>query len=608
MYVKNRDKKRPVKHNTGKSNISATAAAIATGGTDEPDGTSAQNASDDSSGRVSPEGLENIQVQGLYDNFNLSNPHQDWPQNFENRESTPKDNTSQALPDRASKYVVEGTLRGLTGAKYIAVPQSDYKIFAKPDGSVHGTVKGYARPVGSIRVQTGSARHRNNRHIPDGTIRGQLSQSTGVRDYWVNQSVRPSVMQHENVQYPVMDSVHGTIAFRRYLPDRKESAIRKFTIELERPENYAYAPGEQISGKLIVELTHKIEIRFLELLIIGEGQVRLRRPDPSNRKSKTEVFLNKRSYVFGSPDARWNSVISEGMYVSNFKFVLPKGLPSTLAYEDPINGFSFEISYMVKARICDEFGSASVRSTHSLNNYVKVLFSKRFSFLVRRPFDINAVPNALTPVSHTEDLDLLCFPFSGNDSTMISLHLDRSVFLAGDEIRVKLETSARHARRIRQLHCQLQQKIAHGVTNKVRANLTLEAIEDKAPTGLPIRRKGRSMVLYEFLIPTHKHLIPSFLSGCTIVQAAYAVIMVVKFNGCGGKLIMEVPIGIGPETDPVNLENTNAVPVFNRPKRFPNFSPSSDKIRGPYTETNGDLRRDTSNRVNSKYDSALCCF
>ncbi|KAL3854088.1 hypothetical protein ACJMK2_013368 [Sinanodonta woodiana] len=604
MYVKNRDKKRSVGHKAGKLNSTAATAAIATGGTYEPDGTSAQHAFDASSGRVSPEGLENIQVQGLHDNFNLSSPHQEWPQNFEDRESTPRDKTMQALPDRASKYIVEGTLRGLTGAKYIAVPQSDYKIFAKPDGSVHGTVKSYARPVGSIRIHTGSVRHQN-RNISDGTIRGQMSQS---RDYWVNQSVRPSVMQYGNVHYPVTDSVQGTIAFRRYLPDRKESAIKKFTIELDRPENYAYAPGEQISGKLIVELTHKIEIRFLELLIIGEGHVKLRRSDPSNRKSKTEVFLNKRSYVFGSPDARWNSVISDGKYVSNFKFVLPKGLPSTLAYEDPINGFSFEISYIVKARMCDEWGSASARSTHSLNNFVKVLFSKRFPFLVRRPFDINAVPNALAPVSHTEDLDLLCFPFSGNDSTILSLYLDRSVFLAGDEIRVKLETSARHARRIRQLQCQLQQKIAHGVTNKVRAHFTLGVIEENAPKGLPIRRNGRNMVLYEFLIPTHKHLIPSFLTGCTIVQAAYAVIMIVKFNRCGGKLAMEVPIGIGPETDPVNLENTNTVPVFNRPKRFPGFSPSLDKIRGPHPEANGDLRRDTPNRVNSKYDSALCCF
>jgi hypothetical protein len=49
--------------------------------------------------------------------------------------------------------------------------------------------------------------------------------------------------------------------------------------------------------------------------------------------------------MVGTPDGRWTSLITPGHYVSNFRFKLPQGIPSTIQYEDNKHGFGAEINY-----------------------------------------------------------------------------------------------------------------------------------------------------------------------------------------------------------------------------------------------------------------------
>ena len=359
--------------------------------------------------------------------------------------------------------------------------------------------------------------------------------------------------------------------------ERKEYHIQHYGIEIDKPEADVHIPGDYLSGRIMLETTASIEIRFVELLIVGIATVHFSKNDPNLAKDSQEFVLNKRSYVMGTPDGRWNSVITAGKYISKFKFRLPDHLPATIKYESKEHGFTFEVSYIIKTRICDEMGSASVRSTHSTNNYVKVLLSRRFPFVVKRPFDIHSVPNSLQPVSQAEHVNLGCLPIFF-DAASLTLSLDRAVFLAGDEIRVKLTTNSKTAKRIRSLTCELQQHVFSSI--KTRQMYSIVQIHEHAPEGFEYTNNGKSLSLFEFILPTHSQFIPSFYSGCKLVKASYTIMMTVVFTSCSGQVFLECPVGIGPSMT-VNKQGqvASAVPVFVRPKRFPHFSRDSDRAK-----------------------------
>ena len=368
------------------------------------------------------------------------------------------------------------------------------------------------------------------------------------------------------------DMPDGSLGFRRTttVPDRKEYCFNQFAIELDKPDREeSYKPGEVISGKIILEVNTNVEIRFVELLILGVATVHFDQNDSQHAKNGQEVIVNKRSYIMGKADGRWNSVITEGKYVSKFRFVLPKHIPSSIKYENKENGMSFEIGYLVKARICDELGSSSARSTHSLNTLVKVLMTRKHPFFVRRSFDINAIPNAMKPVNHTDFINLNCLPINFN-TDMLTLSLDRSVFLAGDVIRAKLSTTSTTARKIKHLSCQLQMRVTSSVKSK--ATYILVQIDEHDPEPGMTQPNLRNSVSYDFMIPTHYQFIPTYLQGTKLLKVSYCVTMAITTGACAGILTLEAPIAIGPCMEPQNVDKSDSVPIFNRPMRFPYFS------------------------------------
>ena len=416
------------------------------------------------------------------------------------------------------------------------------------------------------------------------------------------------VKQVKQSTLPSWDTPDRTLGFRRTttVPDRKEYCFNQFAIELDKPDREeCYGPGEIISGRIILEVNSKVEIRFVELLILGLATAHIGQHDPVHATNTQEVIVNKRSYIMGTPDGRWNSVITEGKYVSKFRFMLPRNIPSSIKYENKEHGLSFEIGYLVKARICDELGSSSTRSTHSLNTFVKVLLSRKHPFVVRRPFDINAIPTALNPVTHTGFINLNCLPVA-LDSSMLTLCLDRSVFLAGDIIRVKLSTTPGTARKIKHLSCQLQLRMTSSI--KPKATYTLVQIDEHEPESGSTQPNLRNMVSFDFMIPTHHQFIPTYLQGCKLLKVSYYITMSVKFNACAGKLTLEAPIGIGPCMDPQSTDKTNSVPIFNRPIRFPHFSKDNNgKIQNGMVHSEARGNQVTSEHKHHRRSFLFCC-
>lgn len=579
-----------------------------------------------------------------------------WPkQNFEHDTIVePQPGTSrdtEHLSDRAQQYMVKNdSYKDLTGAKFITVPEPKHGKKKEttprpkpPKGSVRsfvqvGSVKNFQeksatlRPVTRLKGAYYGYPHRSvskhtHSHIATirlptkrqmkrgkpATLRLSPRDSTvrAVQGYHLghNATVRLHNTGHAIRQLKQTmsswDRPDGGFQRSTFLSDRKEHYISQFVIELDRPDHDSFRPGEYLSGRVILEATASIEIRFVELIIVGLATIHFSKNDPNLSKNGQEVLLNKRSYMMGTPDGRWNSVITAGKYVSKFRFRLPNHLPSTIKYESKEHGFSFEINYLVKARICDEIGSASMRSTHSSNNLVKVLLTRRFPFMVQGPFDIHSIPTAMQPVSHSEYVNLSCLPIFLNTASL-ALSLDRSVFLAGDDIRVKLTATTRTARRIKTLTCELHQRVQTNI--KMRQNFTIMQIQEHEPEGQPFQQNSKNLVLYEFMIPTRSQYISSFLQGCSLVRVSYAIAMTVRFKGCSGLLFLECPLSIGPSADPMNPRESTTVPVFNRPRRFPHFTnhhaPKSQNGTAHVVE-NG--QRQATSIQKSEESSLLCC-
>ncbi|XP_052771856.1 uncharacterized protein LOC128211281 [Mya arenaria] len=605
----------------------------------------------------------NIDVENYGDGEITADSVPQWPQNFEQEETgkqkeeakpandEPKPGTStsmeQSLHEKAQKYMVKkNSIRELTGAKFITVPEpkdqperlryprtasvrgygniesiqavSDGRPMKIPGGTIRAGA-GYALPQTQGHYATLRVHHRrhHNRHGKLATVKAIPKETVvrSVKGYHMgnNVTVRGHNTGHAVRQLKQVmkswDQPDGTFKRTTVLSERKEYFITRFAIELDQADLDVYMPGDFLSGRIILESSSDVEIRFVELLIVGLASVHFAKNDPNLAKNSQEVVLNKRSYVMGTPDGRWNSVITAGKYVSKFKFRLPDNLPASIKYEDKEHGFTFEVAYLVKVRICDEMGSASARSTHSTNNYVKVLLTRRFPFFVKRPFDIHSIPNSLQPVTHSEFVNLGCLPIL-IDSTSLTLSLDRSVFLAGDEIRIKLSTNAKTAKRIRSLTCELHQNVFSSI--KTRQNFTVIQIHESQPEGFPYNQGNKSYILFEFIVPTHSQFIPSYLPGCGLLKVSYTVMLTVVFKSCSGQLFLECPVAIGPSASPTHQASaTTMVPVFIRPKRFPIFTRDSHEKQ---RTQNGALATSTprpvplvSNLNASKSSGFPCC-
>lgn len=520
----------------------------------------------------------------------------------ETRQHYKQNNTGFSnISPRAAKYR-EGTKAKLS------------KMITVPGGSTWGPQSAKsptsmtASQVGSVRGLPGDLRTKNL----SGTVRSH--HSAGATTVHSLPSVHSSVPMHIRRPvrgtlrgYPAGTVTKGSMAFRRNY-QAKENLVSRFDIELDQHEKHRFCPGEELSGRIVFDIKGKLEIRFIEFLITGYTAVTLSRgPNSGRKKTFRDVFLNKRNYIVGTPDGKWSTVVNPGHYVSKFKFLLPSNLPSSLKYKNQQNGFGAEIEYTVKARICDEIGSSSARSTHSLNNLVKIILSRRSSFTVRRRFDIHSIPNALLPVIHQEDVTLSSCSFFSSDIASVNLILDRSCFMAGDDVQVRLEIENKYAKQIKMIEGCLQQHITL-IKPKSHLTFNLSTFGEKNPKGTVVSKPHQSMACFDISLPTGINILPSINPGCRLIHVTYSLRIVVHFSSCGGQLLLELPVHIGPCADPINLEKRNSVPVFNRPKRFPHFSPHPNgHIQNGHAgkETTAPVRVFT--KFSHAASSALCC-
>ncbi|XP_011267385.2 arrestin domain-containing protein 17 isoform X2 [Camponotus floridanus] len=160
-------------------------------------------------------------------------------------------------------------------------------------------------------------------------------------------------------------------------------SLRTFRIEFDR-SGATYAPGEQVTGNVIIDLAREKSIRALKLSIKGEANVnweRTRTRKDSHGRNQTEVdhfrasehYFNLTYYLFGNTTGSSSDGevrMPAGFHKYPFTFSLPSNIPCSFEH---VNG---HIRYTTKAvidrpwRFNHECKIAfTVVSSYDLNNH-----------------------------------------------------------------------------------------------------------------------------------------------------------------------------------------------------------------------------------------------
>ena len=76
-----------------------------------------------------------------------------------------------------------------------------------------------------------------------------------------------------------------------------------------------------MSGVIHLVVRHTVEICYVELQVTGQGHVRVTRVKDDVPVTHRENYLHKQTYVIGSSDVTWTSLLTPGHYRSKFRLV-----------------------------------------------------------------------------------------------------------------------------------------------------------------------------------------------------------------------------------------------------------------------------------------------
>ena len=361
-------------------------------------------------------------------------------------------------------------------------------------------------------------------------------------------------------------------------------AISNFHIAFNKPDNHRYKPGDDFSGKVVMDVWAPTDIKYVEFLIWGEGQIRAFNDTSTYLGGpKSEIYLDKKMILIGSRDNR--ILLEPGRYVTNFRYTLPEQLPPTVYHDDRQNGYVFNISYMVQARVCDSVRAKSTRMVHhGQNKYTRIMKAVKKPFYVMQPINWSVITDTLEEVTHIEAIKLGCSS-PGSEPVTVTLELGRIAHMAGDNINLRVKVDTEDPERVRSILSEVHQrtrfyncrfsrcvisnkdrvelkwgdtKINHGGYKKTRDLDSIDSVIDKS-----------------YVLPLSSDLAQSEMKYCSMLKVDYDLRVIVSFNRFGGKLVMCVPITILPVSNADQMRKSfgqNNIPVFNKPTMFPYFT------------------------------------
>ncbi|XP_043269936.1 arrestin domain-containing protein 3-like [Venturia canescens] len=305
--------------------------------------------------------------------------------------------------------------------------------------------------------------------------------------------------------------------------------LQRFQINLDSADN-TFAPGEIITGNVIVDLGRPKNIRALKVRIKGTAKVQWSETSGSGKDSETDWYRAEEQYfrleavLFGQT-ANGDSVSLEaGHHAYPFSFCLPHNIPSSFECSDG------SVRYSIKA-IMDR----PWKFDHQVT----------LAFTVEAPYDLNEVPTATSDVVD-EDMDSFCCPLVpciGMGSMKYHFYLPARGFAVGEaiEAKVKIENGSRSVDVVK-LKLNLEQKIKLYARTKTKKHQnTIQKTKQLGPFGHKIET---TLNLQVPAVPL------SNLKHCGIIDVEYRLAFHIVVSGCHCGTTRHYPIVIGTRTAP----------------------------------------------------------
>ncbi|XP_032873166.1 arrestin domain-containing protein 3-like isoform X2 [Amblyraja radiata] len=294
--------------------------------------------------------------------------------------------------------------------------------------------------------------------------------------------------------------------------------VKAVSIVYDRP---TYSCGEWVSGRIVVELTDRTEVRVLKIHAKGEEYVRWTERHGTGKSRRTRVYTQQLRYfkhkylVIGTDSSDEVTVLQEGIHEYPFSLVLPPTPPLPSSFKGT-------------------YGHVSYWMTAKLHRPLKLRIKTKEPFTVYNQVDINT-PRLLEPHTAANEKTICCWCCASGPISL-KAEVERMGYVAGESIKIFVEIENHSSRKVVPKAAIVKTIIFHAKTKK--KTLSEVIIKTKGEPVLAGQKDSRNSMMLEIpeLIPT--------LMNCSIIQMDYSIQVTVDIPRSMG-LTVDLPIVIG---------------------------------------------------------------
>ncbi|XP_046574462.1 arrestin domain-containing protein 3-like [Haliotis rubra] len=298
-----------------------------------------------------------------------------------------------------------------------------------------------------------------------------------------------------------------------------------FTITLDNPQR-VYSPGQCLQGHLTLELDEEMEMKGIQLQLIGGARVKwsescskgvgMARRTVTKHYVANDNYFNDELVLFGKATGEDgdNASLSAGRYTYPFQYKLPPGIPSS--FEATLG----RVRYWLKGTITKPW---------TFDDTTKKIFT------VANLLDLNAEPEAMLGL-RGEDQETLCCLCCTSGPISCRFQIDRCGFVPGESIPIKAEIINRSNRKMKRSFAELYMVVIYHTTKRSRT-IMKKICEISHGEILP----GESDIWTGDLLKIPPAP-PSNLNGCSIIDIDYYVKFCVE--PAGPALKLEIPLKV----------------------------------------------------------------
>ncbi|GAB1868764.1 Arrestin domain-containing protein 2 [Camponotus japonicus] len=310
-------------------------------------------------------------------------------------------------------------------------------------------------------------------------------------------------------------------------------SLRTFRIQFDRL-GATYAPGERVTGNVIVDLAREKSIRALKLSIKGEANVsweRTRTRTDSNGSTQTEVdhfrasehYFNLTYYLFGNTTGSSSDRkvrMPAGFHKYPFTFSLPSNIPCSFEH---VNG---HIRYTTKAIIDRPW-----RFNHEC----------KIAFTVVSSYDLNNHSQQCLGIDDETSNSFYCFCCVNMGSIKTRIKIPTTGFVPGQLIETMINLNNTSSVNVTKICVKLERFLEfHAKTPYNSTKRDKAVIKTELSTG-PFSRVIHDVVSRLQVPP----LPPSQLEYCSIIDQNYTLRITIHVSGMHCSITKTYPILIG---------------------------------------------------------------